>query len=177
VRPPEEDRRCEPACAPDRTASRRPGRSRLASLTPTSHCRSRRIGRGSTASLATSSSGFALLCRAPPVHGPSTSVLFYRLPVLLVSTLRRTPSIPAFGLLALQLQFRGFTLSTSGVYLQGSRLPFESPLMVRPLLTEPGRGDSPVPPGLYSVISFPVCLPAGRPSGGSDLFPSSSRII
>jgi hypothetical protein len=50
---PEGRRRLEPACAPGRPVSRRPGRLRLASLTPFPRCRSRRAGRVSPGLLAT----------------------------------------------------------------------------------------------------------------------------
>jgi hypothetical protein len=53
ARAPEGVRHLEPACAPDRPASRRAGRSRLPAWTPSPRCRSRGSGRGSPGLLAT----------------------------------------------------------------------------------------------------------------------------
>ena len=54
-----------------------------------------------------------------------------------------------------------------GVYLQGSRIPFESPLMARPAFAEPGPGDMPSTTWAFSSV---FCLPPA-PSGGSAVRP------
>ena len=58
-------------------------------------------------------------------------------------------------------------LSPPGVYLQGSRRPFESPRLVRPVFTESGPGDMLRTTGAFgpAFLHPPLCLQAGRPSG------------
>jgi hypothetical protein len=86
------------------------------------------------------------------------------------STLLRPKSFPvsrpsavctASGLRAL----RGFRLL--GVYLQGSRFPFESLRWLRSVASETDPGDMlrTMRALLPAILHPPLCLPAGRPSG------------
>ena len=57
-----------------------------------------------------------------------------------------------------------------GVYLQGPRLPFESPPVVRPFLAEPGRGDMPSTTWALSAFCYPVAFRrVGLPAVGFHL--------
>ena len=54
------------------------------------------------------------------------------------------------------------------VYLKESRIPIESPLMVRPLLlAEPGPGDASCTTWTLTVFIYLLYFQAGRPSGKS----------
>jgi hypothetical protein len=61
-------------------------------------------------------------------------------------------------------------LAPPGVYLKGSRLPFESPFNgTTGFLQSPVRATCSVPCEHLSVVRCPpLCLPAGRPSGWRD---------
>jgi hypothetical protein len=54
-----------------------------------------------------------------------------------------------------------------GVYLQGSRIPFESPLLVRPAFAEPDPGDMPSTTWAFGSV---FCHPPA-PFGGSAVRP------
>jgi hypothetical protein len=105
-------------------------------------------------------------CRLPelslfPPDGPSGS----RLPTPNPSRPKPLP-IPTFTSLSCLRSASLLRLSPPGVYLQGSRIPFESPSWYDRLRQSPVRVTCPVPRGHSGPSSVTLlCLSAGRPSG------------
>jgi hypothetical protein len=88
-----------------------------------------------------------------------------RLPTLDPSRPKPLP-IPTFTSLSCLRSASLLRLSPPGVYLQGSRIPFESPSWYDRPWQSPVRVTYPVPRGHSGPSSVTLqCLPAGRPSG------------
>jgi hypothetical protein len=76
--------------------------------------------------------------------------------------------VPTFASLNCLRSFSLLRPEPPGVYLQGSRIPFESPSLVRPAFAGPGLGDMPSTTWAFSSV---FCYPP-VPSGGSAVRPA-----
>lgn len=77
------------------------------------------------------------------------------------------PSNPTFPSLSCVRSSSLLRLAPPGVYLEGSRLPLESPfLMVRPAFAEPGPGDMLRTTGAFGSVFGPPPLPSGGSAVG-----------
>ena len=121
-------------------------------------------------------SAFQLPGPAPvplPVSGACAPSSWWVLPAVAFRTPVRPrpepPSNPTFPSLSCVRSSSLLRPEPPGVYLKGSRIPIESPLMVRPAYAEPGLGDMLRTTGAFGPLSVSLHLPFGgsavRPAG------------